>query len=514
MPNRHLFIMPLFRHLFCFILLAVVVLTSSCAGRYFRDAGKPPTPRPVTLAEWPYQEYWTGIVFNGEKIGFSHFALSPSKKPAGSFNVRSAAALRIRLLAFDKQISLSSDDWVAADLSLKSFDYAYNLDGNRLALNGRLAGDTLEVEILTQGQSKNQTLILEDKVYPTSVINLYPVLHGLVVGRTYSYNVYDGETQTVSPVKQQILAYEESDLFQGQAFKIITRLHGRNVTTWMDSTGRPLLEMTMGGVFISNLEDKETAQQYLTQAALNKEETLLEFSRIKSNVPIPDPKGLAFMDVILSGIEHDLSLPADNRQQCTRAGEEVFCRIMSQPSHPEKESATGVPESTEKYLQPSYIIPSDIPKIRQKAEEIVATAETPPQQIQLLIEWIKKNIKQEPVDVFTALEVFENQKAECQGHALLFTTFARALGIPTRVVNGIVYSRAYEGFLYHTWCESLLYGRWVAVDPTFRQVPADATHIKLVEGERVSELLPLVDLIGKLQVRVIKLCNRTDKDPS
>jgi hypothetical protein len=48
-------------------------------------------------------------------------------------------------------------------------------------------------------------------------------------------------------------------------------------------------------------------------------------------------------------------------------------------------------------------------------------------------------------------------------------------------------------------------GRWVAVDPTFVQLPADATHIKLIEGERPSDLLPLVDLIGKLQVRIISV---------
>jgi len=36
-------------------------------------------------------------------------------------------------------------------------------------------------------------------------------------------------------------------------------------------------------------------------------------------------------------------------------------------------------------------------------------------------------------------------------------------------------------FYYHAWTEVWL-GRWVSADAVFRQLPADATHVKLVEG--------------------------------
>jgi hypothetical protein len=71
------------------------------------------------------------------------------------------------------------------------------------------------------------------------------------------------------------------------------------------------------------------------------------------------------------------------------------------------------------------------------------------------------------------------------------------------VVNGIVYSEDHEGFLFHTWTESLVEGRWLPVDPTLRAVPADATHVKLVEGENLADLLPLADWVGSLRVRVL-----------
>ena len=104
-----------------------------------------------------------------------------------------------------------------------------------------------------------------------------------------------------------------------------------------------------------------------------------------------------------------------------------------------------------------------------------------------------------------ALDVLAGGRAECQGHALLYAAMARTLELPTRVVNGIVYSSALEGFVYHTWNESYLDGQWVALDPILGQLPADATHLKLVEGDTPADLLPLIELIGKIDIRITDL---------
>ena len=41
------------------------------------------------------------------------------------------------------------------------------------------------------------------------------------------------------------------------------------------------------------------------------------------------------------------------------------------------------------------------------------------------------------------------------------------------------------------------------MDPTFATIPADATHVKLVEGESPGELAALADWVGRLKLRVI-----------
>jgi hypothetical protein len=72
-------------------------------------------------------------------------------------------------------------------------------------------------------------------------------------------------------------------------------------------------------------------------------------------------------------------------------------------------------------------------------------------------------------------------------------------------MNGLVYSEELQGFAYHTWAESLVGGRWRAVDPTFSQAQADATHIALVEGEQPADLLPLSEWVGRTAIRVLDL---------
>ncbi|MDF1592865.1 MAG: transglutaminase domain-containing protein [Desulfobacterales bacterium] len=419
--------------------------------------------------------------------------------------IASEAVFRIRFLMVDKKINLTSHDRVGGDLTLKRFVYDYVLDESTLKLNGQLVDDRLEVEVISRGQTLRESFRLDQKLYPTSAVGLYPVLHGLAVGRTYTYNVYDGQTQTIAPVHQEVLAYETSDLFEGAAFKVRTRLHDQEVISWIDNLSRPVLEMSQGGVIISYLENKRTAQKYLTQAAFNKDENLLNFSLIKADLGSYAPEQIISLDVVISVPDKTFILPNDERQQCVLRENSQHCRIRSATSA--NDSQEKKTEDHERFLVPSIAIPSSHAHIRNTAAEIASTARTPFEQVRLLIDWIDQNIQQEAVDVFSALDVLEGRKAECQGHAYLYTAFARSLGIPSRVVNGIVYSKFYKGFLYHTWSESHLGGQWVAIDPTFAQLPADATHIKFMEGETLSDLLPLVHLIGKVQLRIVALNN-------
>jgi hypothetical protein len=457
------------------------------------------------LSLLPVKEYWMGFVFNGAKIGFSRFEVTTSEE-SNRFDIRSEAYFRIRFLMLDKTIRLQSYDRVNADLTLVHFAYEYDLDGNRISLTGQSTADTLDIRMGSRGETSTFSIPLENpKIYPASVIGLYPLVHGLSIGRHHTYWALDGQTRRVAQVRQRVLAYEESDLFRGPAFKVETQFQNQTVTTWIDDQGRPLLEMSLGGVIIAFLEDRTTAQSYLTLAAFNKDETLLNFSLIPTARQIAAPERLRRLTLAIDGVPDGLVLPSDNRQFCAHRNDRVTCRmdIDSAPSDefPADDDAAVQPGD----LLPTYSITAHHPKIRRLAEEISAPGQSDRERIQLLIDWIQDHIERKAVDVFTALDVLEGRAAECQGHALLYAALARSIDLPSRVVNGIVYAEDFQGFLYHTWNESHLGGKWIAVDPTFDQIPADATHVKFLDGSEMADLLPLAALIGKIKVKILSL---------
>ena len=95
--------------------------------------------------------------------------------------------------------------------------------------------------------------------------------------------------------------------------------------------------------------------------------------------------------------------------------------------------------------------------------------------------------------------VLAEGRGDCTEHALLFVALARAAGIPARQVHGLVHTDTGAGpaLYWHEWAEILLDGRWVAVDPTFGQFPADATHLALGTGRSTSS----THVMGQLRIR-------------
>jgi len=156
-----------------------------------------------------------------------------------------------------------------------------------------------------------------------------------------------------------------------------------------------------------------------------------------------------------------------------------------------------------KYREASDRIMANNPEIIRRKTEILAETKDPWLAVEKLVSWVSANLEYTISDSQTPLETLEKRTGNCQSHARLYASLARAAGIPTRYVSGLVYAEG-KGFLYHSWAESFV-GYWLPVDPTFGEVPANATHIKLAEGDSPADLAPLAGIIGKVRARVVDL---------
>ena len=220
-----------------------LALLAGCAssGPWFREAGPPPPAEARALADWPWQEIWTGIVFQGRKIGFARLALRPAAVQ-GRWEIESESALRLRFLGVDKRVSLRALDEVHDDLTLQRFRYEYYLDGSRLHVEGERAGDVLVVRTESAGVRGEQRLRLREPAVPASALALLPARRGLRVGETARATVFVGESQSLAGAGLRALAYERSPLFEGAALRVATTLLGLETVSWYGAKAQPLLD--------------------------------------------------------------------------------------------------------------------------------------------------------------------------------------------------------------------------------------------------------------------------------
>jgi hypothetical protein len=139
------------------------------------------------------------------------------------------------------------------------------------------------------------------------------------------------------------------------------------------------------------------------------------------------------------------------------------------------------------------------------AKEAVGDAATPREKVVRLVGfvygYIEKAMRPEPVWV---LEVLTSKRGDCQEHAILFTTLARAAGVPARTVGGIAYvGDEIQAFGGHAWNEVLIDGKWVPVDPTWNEAAVDATHVRL--GPERRGLTQMTWALGGMSFKLVSV---------
>jgi transglutaminase-like putative cysteine protease len=178
---------------------------------------------------------------------------------------------------------------------------------------------------------------------------------------------------------------------------------------------------------------------------------------------------------------------------------EVTLRALGpDPSKLVRRGAPVPPEAAE-YLRSSILVESTSPAIVAKAKEIAGQETDAYAATKKVVAWVGQAMtKDYGASADRATDVLRTLKGDCTEHSLLSIALLRALGIPARRVDGVVYVPNPDGvpaLYWHEWVEAWV-GTWTQLDPTFDQPIADATHLVLGE-ESSAEIMPL---LGELKV--------------
>jgi hypothetical protein len=448
---------------------------------------------------------WSGTYYKGSKIGFNHARV---KVGQGSIDVHTKMYFRLKSGKTDQSTILTQDTTLAPDLSLKEFVLLQEIMGKRQEVVGRVEGSKLILEVSGRGFNKQQTMDFPSGIYPSTTIWLNIMKDGLEVGKKGKYNLFVEAFRMVMPMTYKILR-KETIQFDGkkvETFVVQQKFSGMTTTLWANAKGDVLRELSLTD-FESLRESKEVATRLADKPM--SVSSFITLSLVKTKRPITSSDKKSRLKLKLLNVHGPKSIPQDHRQKALKTekkGEESYTTtllIEREPKTPAKHVSLPVPTSRYKeYLKDAPEIQVQHPMIRTLAQNLVADKQDAWKAAKFISTWVYDNLDKVLVDSFTALDALHDRRGECQSHTNLFTALARAAGIPTKVVNGLVYSQEFKGFLYHAWPEVWV-GEWRALDPTLGQHHVDATHIKLSEGNYAGAL-KLMEFIGQVSIELLE----------
>jgi hypothetical protein len=472
------------------LLLASLLVLCSSLTSLAAPFGKIETP--------PLSERWFGIYVNSERVGFYRQRI---EKSGDGYRMEGNGSVRMKVMSFSKEASMRETYQVTKGLALRSFDVEQTVNGSSSHVSGTVSGSAMHIKSEVSGKTTDKMLKFKGDVYPGPALNLYPLLRTVAAGSTYKIQAFDPEEVKIKEIQITVMGEEKSS--DGlAALKLRNNLYPFvNNDIWVDGQGNTIEESVREGLVTTKAEQPNALGSFISDWALAKKDLIYDFSLVRVQPPIKEPKKLTGLAIEISDWNDALPLLQEGGQQVLKRGNGrvVFKTGSLVAASPE----TKAQKPGEAHLKPADKIESDAPEIKAQAKTLAEGVKSQEELAKKLAAWTADWLKDTIDDGGGAVESFKSKTGNCQTHARLYTALARAAGIPTRFVSGLVYLDG-MGFLYHSWAESFVGDRWVSVDPTYNQLPADPTHIKLLEGHLPENMTPIIAIIGRIKMTVLE----------
>ena len=138
--------------------------------------------------------------------------------------------------------------------------------------------------------------------------------------------------------------------------------------------------------------------------------------------------------------------------------------------------------------QVTALEPHNHPTIQQQARRLQNKHPQAKELIRGVSDFVYHYIENKSLDrgAASALETLKSKKGDCTEHSILASALLRALGYPTRLVDGVI---AFDRQLgYHEWVEVYIEGEgFIPLDPTFNEFPAGPNRLTFAVGDSSPE---------------------------
>jgi len=439
----------------------------------------------------PEKDSWMNILQNGRKIGTSHTFISKTTK---GYLLKETLYIRLNTMGLIQDLILKTAGKLNKDFTLSSFDFEISSGRFNFSAQGSISGNVLSLKTQDFGSTKEVHTKIKERLYASSGIVHAAYAAGMKPGDEFSLHVFDPMSMSTQPVTIKVVG-RESILNMGiqkKSMKIMMQYQGTTQLAWIGEHGEVIRVKGPLGLSLEKTTRKNVLFGHLAESS----QDLAEIASIRSNVILDNPLKLERIKVEISGI--------NTKDVHLKGGRQVLkdnvLTIQKEDMAKLYDGVINTNTISDRFLRPEPFIESDHPKIMNLVKKIVTDNDTPFEKANKLMIWVNKNIEKRPVlSLPDALSTLINKVGDCNEHAVLLAALARASAIPARIEAGLVYLNG--RFYYHAW--NLLYiGKWVTVDATFGQIPADVTHIRFSSG-RLQQQLDIMNVIGRVKLKIL-----------
>ncbi|KJV36907.1 transglutaminase-like domain-containing protein [Luteibacter yeojuensis] len=425
---------------------------------------------------------WMSVMLDGQKVGKVHI-----QRDVDADRVTTVQSMDMRVNRFNTPLVTHADATLVESATGAPISFSTKTgQGTQLVdIDAELHGPgVFQVATNVGGQTKVALLQWPEGAFMPEGQRLDIRRHGFVPGTTYSQRVFQPGRQQVADVEVTVVGDELVDLPGG-----VERLHhlrqvlagskGSQWTeTWVDDQGN--IRRSISPLYAFRLE--MAACDEACAKAPDQDVDVLRKTMAVSPRLIPGNVRYAPIRYVVGVKGNHLNPFLDTDDQDVRKVADGLYEVdVGGNRHHGDE-----PGPTRDDTLPNPWVQSDAPEIRDAARKIVGSATTPLNQMRRLRSWTSDHLRDKGLDVgyATALDTLRDLNGDCTEHAVLLAAFARSLGIPARVVTGIVYADRYAGanrvFIPHAWVQAWVDERWQNFDSALTRY--DTTHIAMGAG--------------------------------
>lgn len=456
----------------------------------------PPALDAAVLQVAEGDDQYMGLFLDGQRVGWSRTRQTPI---AEGFQFEQEARFRVNSMGTVHDIATTGSAETDAKGHVRSFRASVGAQ-TPILVEGRWADGVMHVTLRGAGDRPTD-MELAMPVAPVigQTIGAWVEGQTLAPGARFTVPYFDPVTQTATT--GDVVVQNPEVLPDGEpGWWLKTDFGGFQTRRLVDARGRVLREESTMGIGGTLLAVAMTRGEAMRDAvAAPPELTAL------ASVPVEAEPGATVSTLQVSGIDTASLRSQPPVQVVTGDTVTISVPLLAELRHDLPVAGTGDTEAT-------ALLPATHPEIVAKAREVVGDATDRLAATQRLVAFVDGYLEKVPVvDVPDGLAVLRAGKGDCNEHTALFVSLARALGIPSRIAAGLVYHPALgQAYFYHAWPEVRLgpddasgQAGWVPVDPTFGQLPADARHLKLVEGD-LAQQAQILSVMGRIRLRVVR----------